>query len=165
LVKSLFSNRFHACLIQFGTWVARGACQRKEDVTMIKDAKIDLLSRALNISLERQNLTSANIANVDTPEFAPKGFEFAKELNRAQKRSGVSMSKSHAGHLTGSSNHTRVDAEAMPDKEPGLDGNTVDLDVQIAASARNSILYAASAKSVNKKLSMLRYAIEYAGKG
>jgi flagellar basal-body rod protein FlgB len=132
---------------------------------MIKDAKIDLLSRALNVSLERQNLTSANIANVDTPEFTPRGFDFAKELNSAQKRSGMSMSKSHAGHLTGKTSYTRVDADEMPDKDPGLDGNSVDLDVQIAQSARNSILYAASAKSVNKKLSMLRYAIEYAGKG
>ena len=131
---------------------------------MIKDAKIDLLSRALNLSLERQNLTSTNIANVDTPEYTPQAFEFEKELNRASKQHGVRMSRSHEGHIAGAATYSRVDSDDLPDKLPGLDGNSVDLDAQIAKSAQNSILYAASAKSINKKLSMLRYAIEYAGK-
>ena len=66
--------------------------------------------------------------------------------------------------------HTEADGSILPDvyvrptESVGQDGNTVDIDQEMAKLAQNQILYRATVELMNKKLGTLRYAISTGGR-
>lgn len=113
----------------------------------IFDATTAMIGHGLNLSLTRQNALNANVANMDTPGYTPRDVDFAAALERAMETNSVS-------------------AEALierPDKAPGVDGNRVDLDMQMARLSQNATLYTAGSKAMSRKLAMLKYVISEGG--
>ena len=49
----------------------------------------DALGRYLDLSSEQMKLTASNMANVDTPGYKTKGFDFEAEMARALSGSGT----------------------------------------------------------------------------
>src|SRR5690606_32920783 len=112
--------------------------------------------------LLRQNLTTANIANAETPGYHAKKLDFEEALARALDIDGMrSMSATHPDHFpvgSGSIQGVRPDVYDNPDGPVNNDGNTVDLEREMSALAENTILYRAAVQLINKKLGALRYA-------
>lgn len=126
------------------------------------DRITSLLGKALDLRLSRQQVLSANVANADTPGYTPIDLKFEKALEKALPLGQLSVSDER--HLQ----PTEVDSqepelEYDPGGQPGLDGNTVVLDRELAKIAENSIQYNATARALQKKIGMLRYAVSEGG--
>jgi flagellar basal-body rod protein FlgB len=127
---------------------------------------LDKTTRALgasaNLRLLRQNITATNIANAETPGFKAKKVDFEEALSRAIGHEGLGkMHVSDEEHFLmgqGAISRARADVYDNPDINLSNDGNTVDLEKEMATLNENTILYRAALQLINKKLGALRYA-------
>ena len=123
----------------------------------------DALGSAINFRLLRQNVTTANIANAETPGYKAKKVDFEEALARAVNLDGTNaMSAEHEDHFAtglGGVGRSRADVYDNPEGPTKMDGNTVDLENEMATLAENSILYKAAIRLINKKLATMRYAV------
>ena len=132
-------------------------------MSMIGDSTLTLLQAGLDVSLARQNTITANVANLDTPGFTPSDVDFATALQDAVEGSKLRMSRADGGHRAGMAERGSADQRVaiieQGDVEPGRDGNSVDLDAQMARLSQNGIFYQAQTRIVSKKLAMYRYIV------
>jgi flagellar basal-body rod protein FlgB len=114
---------------------------------------------ALKLRGNRAELLAANIANADTPNYKARDIDFKKTLSMSV--SGNSdMKITHAKHIDSSGN-LKMGAEILYriPNQPSLDGNTVDLQTERSAFMENSMMYQASLRFLNGKISGLMTAI------
>lgn len=131
------------------------------------DNTLARLERALDVRLVRQNILSANVANVDTPGFKPKDVDFTATMaaidGAAHDEGGVSLPRTPTlgGNTSDASGLAARDLPIVdvPAGGASFDGNTVDLDRTMVAMAENALQYGASAKAAGKKLAILRYVV------
>jgi flagellar basal-body rod protein FlgB len=131
------------------------------------DSTLSHLERSLDVRLVRQNVLSADVANVDTPGFKPKDVDFSATMaaieGAARDEGGVSLpAPPTLGGATSEANGISAKDLPIVDVAAGgasLDGNTVDLDRTMVAMAENALQYAASARAAGKKLAILRYVV------
>ncbi len=114
---------------------------------------------ALKLRANRAELLAANIANADTPNYKARDIDFKHVLKQAGSNTSE-MKTTNDRHLT-SAGMSKMGANIMyriPD-QPSLDGNTVDLQTERAAFMENSMMYQASLRFLNGKISGLMTAI------
>ncbi len=128
----------------------------------IFDNTISFLSRALDMMSERHQLISSNIANQDTPDYKAKDINFTEELKSAQN-SGVvgKVSKTNPMHIDGNAGLNSSGARIVnrPEGNSGYDNNSVNVELEMANMAQNTILYNASAQVISTKFKMIAHAI------
>ena len=120
---------------------------------------ITSLNQALNYSSLKQKVISQNIANVDTPNYKAKDVSF-KEMLQNQLESDLGTYKTDPRHL---------DFTTNPFNQPGVvtkqnvqynnNGNSVDVDQEMANLATNQIYYDALVEQLNGKFSALQSVI------
>jgi flagellar basal-body rod protein FlgB len=118
----------------------------------IFDDTLEKLQTSLDLRLERQNLLASNVANADTPGYAPQDIDFAAAMREAEQ--ATATQGGGAASTLGASPH--VEARATP-TQAGFDGNRVDGDQAMVALAENGLQYNASAQAATKKLAILLY--------
>ncbi len=125
------------------------------------DKTTDALATSMALRQVRHNVTSANIANAETPNYHAKKVEFEGALARALDIDGHgALSTSHEGHFAvGGKQEVSPGIYENPDVALNNDGNTVDLEKEMSALAENSILYKSALQLINKKMAALKYAI------
>lgn len=128
----------------------------------IFDKTTNALSASANLRLLRQNITSANIANAETPGYKAQKLDFEEALSRALDHEGLGkVHTSDAEHFLlgqGAVGRVRADVYDNPEINLSNDGNTVDLEREMATLSENTILYRAALQLINKKLGAMRYA-------
>ena len=121
----------------------------------------DTLTHAMTFRLQRQNMISANLANIDTPNYTPVELQFRDQLESfMQGSSPVELSKTHGGHralgisegesaLFGTIERPEVefDVYSLPDQK----GNSVDLDHESSKLAENQLMYRTLITAYNKR--------------
>lgn len=125
------------------------------------DKTAQALQSSLSMRQVRHNLTSANIANAETPGYHAQKVDFEEALARATDLDGLrGMSASNENHYVVGGKTARVRPEIYdnPDGAVNNDGNTVDLEKEMSALAENAILYKAALQLINKKMAALKYA-------
>jgi len=131
-------------------------------MSKIFDKTTDTLAASTNLRLLRQNITSSNIANAETPGYKAQKVDFEEALSRALDHEGLGkMHTSDDEHfLMGQGAIGRVRADVYDNPEINLtnDGNTVDLEKEMATLSENTILYRAALQLINKKLGAMKYA-------
>ena len=132
------------------------------------DKTIKSLATSMQMRQLKQNVISANIANAETPDYKAQKMDFEAALQRAIDVEDLGrMHVSHNDHfLMGEGAIGRVTADIYDNPEINYsnDGNTVDLEKEMAALNENSILYEAATKLINKKLAALKYAASDGGR-
>lgn len=127
------------------------------------DKTTSALGASINLRLLRQSVTSANIANAETPGYKAKQVDFEEALSRALDTEGIRQMTESTGEqlVTGPGSISRVKADVYdnPDINVTNDGNTVDLEREMVTLAENSILYKAALQLINKKMAALKYAV------
>ena len=127
---------------------------------LLFDRLSSTLEHALDFRLERGNVLSANLANADTPGYTPVEHKFDDQLaDYLNGKEIVGMSKTNASHRGISESIRRGDVEYDYYSLPNSDGNSVDMDHEMGKIAQNQILYRATSKVYNKRMSILKYAI------
>ncbi len=121
------------------------------------------LASAINFRVLRNNVISSNIANSETPGYKAKKLDFEAALGRALDTDGLrglsALNQRHMAMGPGSISKIRADVYDNPDANVTNDGNTVDMEREMAALAENTILYKAALELINKKMGALRYAV------
>lgn len=114
---------------------------------------------ALKLRANRAELLAANIANADTPNYKARDIDFKKTLAMTAT-SKAEMKITNAKHIDSSGN-SKMGAEILYriPNQPSLDGNTVDLQTERSAFLENSMMYQASLRFLNGKISGLTTAI------
>ncbi len=119
---------------------------------------------ALDQRLKRSEVISANVANAETPGFRAIGYDFEEQLaSLSRLDNSLPIKTSNPKHF--SSSATQADGTVQPDvyvrptESVGEDGNTVEVDEEMARMAENQILYRSSVEMINRKVGVLRYAI------
>ena len=114
----------------------------------ITGGQFELLSRLIDTSATRQKVIGGNIANVNTPGYQRQGVSFESELTNLLDAGKVDEV---------------ADLKAEIVTTPGLkareDGNTVDIDMEMGALSKNSILFETYSQLMATKVGMMRSAI------
>jgi flagellar basal-body rod protein FlgB len=129
----------------------------------IFDGTLSTLERSLDARLTRHEVLAGNLANANTPGFTPRDVDFAAAMAAASPSASGAPGAPGAGGdiplaLAGTAVAVGSPVVAAQDGSAGLDGNAVDVDRTLAAVAENAIQYGATARAVQKKLAILRYA-------
>lgn len=119
---------------------------------------IDLMGKALSGSWMKNNAISNNIANVNTPGYKKQTVNFQEVLqNQMNLNQNVKMTKTNAKHID-SDYVGDITVETVNDTSYRVDGNNVDIDVENAEMAKNTIYYNAVVNQVNSQFSRLKTA-------
>lgn len=129
------------------------------------DSTVGALNTSLNVRQLKQNITSSNIANADTPGYKAQAVEFEQAFRDAL---GVSNELRPAG------DHTRhvvprdtdpIDPEVYDDPNgvESLDGNTVNRAKEMADMAENQQMYDVGVEMLKRKLGLIKYSITEGG--
>jgi flagellar basal-body rod protein FlgB len=128
-----------------------------------------LQMQSLNQRLTRSNVITANIANSETPGFRAIGYDFEEQLQMAADTNEPSGARtSDPRHLR--NQFAQADGTMYPDvyvrptESIPQDGNTVDIDGEMAHLAQNQILYRSTVELINRKVGLLKYAITNGGR-
>jgi len=116
------------------------------------DATMSFQSRALDLQAERARVLASNIANADTPNYKARDFSFAQALAAATAGTGsaLPLARTNPAHLGGANGG--AGSPTLLYRTPlqaSVDGNTVDLDVERANFAENSVKYEATLRFLN----------------
>jgi flagellar basal-body rod protein FlgB len=118
------------------------------------------LSHSLDYHLQRQNLIAGNIANVDTPGYAPRELLRTDKAERTEF--SLTLKRTDAEHIASvgaeGGGDYRVDEERT--EIPGNDLNYVSLDHEMARLSANSLRFKVLGRLVTHHLGILRYAAQ-----
>lgn len=114
----------------------------------VTTSQMDMLSRLLDIADLRHRVISENVANVNTPGYHAMTVTFEDEFQKALKRKDT--------YLLQVQPHIVEGDEALQTR---IDGNTVDIDVEMAQLAKNSILYRTYTQILTHQIGLMRSAI------
>jgi flagellar basal-body rod protein FlgB len=128
---------------------------------------LDFNANALLLRAERTRVLASNIANADTPRYKARDFDFRSALAQATGAplpGTVVPAQTAAGHMSvaGGSNASPSLQYRAP-LQTSLDGNTVDMDMERAAFADNTLRYEASLRFINGQIRTLMSAISGQG--
>jgi flagellar basal-body rod protein FlgB len=114
-------------------------------VSLLDTALSPLLSRALDLTAQRQTLVSQNIANIDTPGYHTRDIDFRQELQRA-------LPEDDAGA-------TAPFVREVPGLIERPDGNNVSIDRESLLMAQNQLLFQTEAQLLHSEFNRLQLAI------
>ncbi len=131
------------------------------DNSLLFDQTLTTAARALNLRARRHELIISNLANADTPGYKAFHLEMDKAI-AAQTRTHptVSLAKTHPNHIpVGTARQDNLQQHIVQTDDPNTmrgDGNTVNMEREMASLAENQLMYKASAQIVAKKFQSLK---------
>lgn len=128
----------------------------------IFDKTLQGLQQSVNMRQVKHNITSANIANAETPGYHARKMDFEESLARALDLEGFGQPTNikEGDIVKGGTSISSVtpDIYENPEGQMSNDGNTVNMEKEMVDLVDNSIMYKAAISLINKKLAALRYA-------
>jgi len=109
----------------------------------------DFHAAALLLRSERGRVLAGNLANADTPNYKARDFDFRQALSLATGTSAAAAARTHATHLNANGAAASPTLLFRVPLQTNLDGNTVEMDVERASFADNTLRYEASLRFLN----------------
>lgn len=124
------------------------------------DSALGIHAQALLLRSRRAELLAENIANADTPGYKARDLDFKQALSSAQQ--GAALRVTQPDHIQPSAvaGVNGVQTGYRNPLQPSLDGNTVDMQVEQAAFARNAVDYQTSLTFLSGRIRTLMTAIK-----
>ena len=129
--------------------------------SILSSPRVKVLEQALSASSLRQKVISNNISNVNTPGYKKSEVLFEDMLQNAMTGDRIPMLQTNARHLP-------LQQAGIPTPKTNVigntsmrtDGNNVDIDVEMADLAKNSIYYNAVVQQLSSYFSGIKSAIK-----
>ena len=120
--------------------------------------------KTLDAAWLRNDVLAHNIANVDTPLYNRKDVDFESYLNAAlhSKPDNLIFRTRHNFVFDRDPDLDSLKAKVTEDYNPlamRIDGNNVDIDIEMAQMAKNTIKYNTVISNVNSKFSKITHVI------
>jgi len=128
---------------------------------------IDVVEKVLDLRLERQNVVMSNIANVNTPKYKSRSLAFEDDLQAALNLDGRGrMAKTDPHHMPFDFDVNGFQGKGLTEFKPRMvyGEDVVDLDKEMAAMAKNSMMYNALSDIEAKNFTSLQSVIQEGGK-
>lgn len=129
----------------------------------VTDKTLRALATSLKFREMRQELMSGNVANANTPEYKAQKLDFEAALARALDVDGnLSMDATDGRHFNvGGGGFDTLEPEVYEDPNGVVaeNGNTVDVEAEMARMAENKIMYDTTVQLINKKLGLMKYTL------
>lgn len=116
----------------------------------VTGSQVDVLARLLDVASMRHSVIAQNVSNINTPGYREQEVSFEDALLR-HLQSGESTAKSFQGV-----NPQVVAGQGGAER---TDGNNVDIDQEMAALTKNTLLYRTYAEVLGTQLTQMRLAI------
>lgn len=120
---------------------------------MLNDVVSAALTKALDGTAKRHRTLASNIANVDTPGYLRKDVAFHDELKAALDSAG------DYDHSMAELERVRPKSFIDLTRSARADGNTVNIESEMAELAKNNLEYQSDVQLLMSKLRMLSIAI------
>lgn len=125
---------------------------------------LTVLTRALAGSAEKSRLISNNIANISTPGYKRQDLNFKSRLKKEISTSDQkNLTVSNKKHIPFSKKYFSFQQQEN-NRNFRNDGNSVDIDVEMAEMAKNNIYYNVIANRVSGHFSIINQVIQQGGK-
>jgi flagellar basal-body rod protein FlgB len=122
------------------------------------------MERALNLRSTNQKLIVSNIANMDTPDFKAFKMMVDEEMKvSAGAPPRLNMTRTQTGHLAMTPKSTDLGRVERVENDPMAlrgDGNTVELDTEMANLAENTLMYNTATRIISTKFKLLKDVIK-----
>lgn len=115
------------------------------------DRSMKILDKMLDVAAYRQKILASNVANADTPNYKAKDISFQKEMNAA-------LEASKHGKAGGSPQSYEI--YETTNTMQNMDGNTVNLDIEMAKVAENALIYNTAVQLKSMKIRILKSIIK-----
>jgi len=128
---------------------------------------IQVMEKVLDLRLQRQNVVMSNIANVTTRNYKPRQLAFEEDLQSALRLDARGqMTRTDPGHLPTDFNVNGFKGKGLTDYKPRVvyGEDVVDLDKEMGAMAKNTLMYNALTDIIAKNFSGLQTAIQEGSK-
>jgi len=117
-------------------------------------------AKALLLRSERGRVLAGNLANADTPNFKARDIDFRQALAAATGQArDAAVLRTHAAHLPVGGGAAAPTLLYRTPLQTSLDGNTVEMDVERASFADNTVRYEASLRFLNGQIRTLMTAM------
>ena len=128
---------------------------------------ITLLEKVLDFRSRRHNLITANIANMDTPNYQATDLAFEDELHKVLESGEKRVIETHPRHFPVSTRNLR-DVRPRTTFSQSLvvsnDLNTVDVEKEMGKLVENHLMYNMAAQIIKKKFEGIRNVIREGGR-
>lgn len=119
---------------------------------------IALLEKALDYSSVKQNVIAHNIANADTPNYKAKDVQFSAYLHDALEKR-IQAKRTDERHIPFQSRDPQIQITTRKNLRYHHNGNSVDIDYEMAELAKNQIYYQTMTDILSGKLRTLQTVI------
>ena len=113
---------------------------------------VEILRQATVFASRRHQLLAENVANAETPGFQARDLAFDHELTLAQRARALPSPTVDTPRLD-------VRLIESPDSRPGVNGENVDIDRQMARVARNTLYHNVVVQLLSSRFAGLKTAI------
>lgn len=133
------------------------------------DKHVTFLQKSMSLRTRKNSIIASNIANRETPGYRAQDLVFEGNLMKAltSDRPGP-LKVSDPRHIDGIKREplelVTGDQINSKNSDPRMDGNTVNLDKEMAKLAENQLMFRASSRAINWKLRLLKSAISEGGR-
>lgn len=126
-------------------------------INEIYNSTFKVLEKNLDLRLQRHNLLSSNIANMDTPNYRPFDMVIEEAFEKSNESEKLQLNNSNAMHLK----NAHADGKDSYGLTNGLlkEEEKVDLDKSMSNLSENTLLYNASVQILSKKYQMIKQSI------
>lgn len=130
----------------------------------LNSTHITLLENAISAASLRHKVITNNIANVNTPDFKRSEVEFEQVLSKALNPVAAKLpmkvtNEKHIGASIMKPASIAPQVRMINNNSMRVDGNNVDIDIEMANMAKNSIYYDAAVQQLNRHFSSIKSAI------
>ena len=120
--------------------------------------------KSLDFRIKRHDLLASNIANKDTPGYQAEDLVFQSQLEKALHGDEpgdlrTTNSRHFDGRQTSALHEVQAQRILSAAPNPDFDGNTVNLDREMAKIAENQLMYNASLRMLSHKFRGLKTVI------
>jgi flagellar basal-body rod protein FlgB len=126
-----------------------------------------VMEKVLDLRLQRQNVVMSNIANVTTRNYKPRSLPFEKDLQSALQLDATGkMARTDVHHLPSEFDVTGFQGKGLTEYKPRMvyGEDVVDLDKEMGAMAKNTLMYNAVSDIIAKNFAGLQTAIQEGSK-
>jgi flagellar basal-body rod protein FlgB len=128
------------------------------------DSEFSFLRTAQRVRNYRQELIASNIANADTPNYKARDVDFksalAKVTSGQTPAGALRMAETDARHIGGNKENPLSGlVQYRSEYQGAVDGNTVNMDVEVGSYAENSIQMEALINFISNNVKIMQSAM------
>ncbi len=118
-------------------------------------------AKLLDLSSLKNKLVASNVANIETPGYQRRTFDFDKELKKSMEKPKLKSVETNPKHIPLSNSDNRPPKIEKIQQSVNSTGiNSVDIDQEMSDLAQNQMIFQYGSKMLEKKFNSLRDVIK-----